>query len=268
MIYLNTAILKAKVSVLSWCCELWQEACKALSSCWDLFLLYICHSLSISLSYFIKALHWPLLCEVCTRASTRSLLKTNRLRKGGNGKSKGKTANSNGETANSDGKTAISNGEIAISNGKVIGVFFITSKILWFIISHFVKHAAHVSSPSLFLLSFLLSFPCLLPFCSSHTANQCNSHSVPFQATASGFTWLSLAGLFYCSRGWLLPGISTLLGPWLVHVSAQSVSARCWWHFAVVLPLGRGVCHEGRGSVCSQTLRFLPSRAPAKWPGK
>lgn len=64
----------------------------------------------------------------------------------------------------------------------------------------------------LFLLSFLFSFPCRLPLCSSHAANQCNSHSVAFQATASGFTWLSLAGLFYCSRGWLLPGISTLLG--------------------------------------------------------
>lgn len=87
-------------------------------------------------------------------------------------------------------------------------------------------HTAHVSSlpvALLFLLSFLHSFPCPLLIFSAHTAYQCGYHSVTFQPTASGFTWLSLAGLLYCSRSWLLTGIYTLLGPWLVNVSAQTV---------------------------------------------
>lgn len=119
-------------------------------------------------------------------------------------------------------------------------------------------HTAHVSSlpvaALLFIHSFLHSFPCPLLIFSSHTAYQCDYHSVSFQPTASGFTWLSLAGLLYCSRGWLLTGIYTLLGPWLVNVNAQTVSARCWWHFAEVLGLWNQVCHEDKDYVCSQTL--------------
>lgn len=193
--------------------------------------------------------------------------------------SDGRTANSDGETANRNGETGNKNGktEMVMVKLQIVCVFVVVHKViggfLYTVKYHDSKfHALPNTLPMsalpvtllLFLLPFLLSFPCLLPFCSSHAASQCNSHPVPFQATASGFTWLSLAGLFYCSRGWLLPGISTLLGPWLVNVSAQSVSAHCWWHFAVVLALGRGVCHKGRDSVYSQGLRFLHSRAPAK----
>lgn len=86
--------------------------------------------------------------------------------------------------------------------------------------------------------------------------------------SASGFTWLSLAGLLHCSRAWLFTGISTLLGPWLVNANAQTVSARCWWHFAEVLGLWSQVCHEDKGYDCSQTLRFLHRGTTSKWPGK
>lgn len=80
----------------------------------------------------------------------------------------------------------------------------------------------HFSPCSSFLSPFVcplisLSSPCFLI---SHCLPV---HSVSFQPTASGFTWLSLAGLFYCSRGWLLTGIYTLLGPWMVNVDAQTV---------------------------------------------
>lgn len=97
------------------------------------------------------------------------------------------------------------------------------------------------------LLSLLLLFCFFFNFSSrflvfslfSHlTVYQCDFHSISFQPTASGFTWLSLAGLLYCSRGWLLTGIYTLLGPWLVNVNAQTVPARCWWHFAEFLVSG------------------------------
>lgn len=80
-------------------------------------------------------------------------------------------------------------------------------------------------------------------------------HSVSFQPTASGFTWLSLAGYYYCSRGWHVTGIYTLLGPWMVNVNAQSLSALCWWHFAEVLRLWTYACLRGKDSVCSQTLK-------------
>lgn len=127
-----------------------------------------------------------------------------------------------------------------------------------------LSHTADVSSlhvAALLFLSFLHSFPCPLLIFSSHTVYQCDYHSVSFQPTASGFTWLSLAGLLYCSRGWLLTGIDTLLGPWLVNVNAQTVSARCWWHFGELLGLWNQVCQEDKDYVCSQTLRFLHRRA-------
>lgn len=83
------------------------------------------------------------------------------------------------------------------------------------------------------------------------------SHCIWFYLAVLGRPVLLLKGL---APSWNIHPSGALA----VGVNAQSVSAHCWWHFAVALALGRQICHKGRGSVCPQTLRVLQSRAPAK----
>lgn len=111
--------------------------------------------------------------------------------------------------------------------------------------SHTITVTSFVSSfisPLVFLFSpYILISCCLLVY------------SVSFQPTASGFTWLSLAGYYYCSRGWHVTGIYTLLGPWMVNVNAQTLSALCWWHFVEVLCLWTYACLRGKDCLFPDT---------------
>lgn len=112
----------------------------------------------------------------------------------------------------------------------------------------FAKHSAHVSSPSCssvppfipLLLSLSPPFV-LISRCQPVQFPLCGfpSHCIWFYLAVLGRPVLLLKGL---APSWNIHPS----GAWLLDVNAQSVSAHCWWHFAVALALGKQICHKGR----------------------